>query len=118
MKEEGRMIYIYYDRQCGFCSGVINGLLKLNRRKDVKLLDIHEYQWTDAATYDSLVLVRDTKILFFSDAALEVMKLAGGIYSLCAKIAGLLPRKYRDNLYKGIAKNRYRFFGKITCRLS
>ena len=55
---------------------------------------------------------RSTEVLLArSDAILYMLVQLGGIWSL-AGIGRVLPRGFRDAVYKLVARNRYRLFGK------
>lgn len=53
----------------------------------------------------------DEALLARSDAILYMLTQLGGIWSL-AGIGRVLPRGFRDAVYKLVARNRYRVFGK------
>jgi predicted DCC family thiol-disulfide oxidoreductase YuxK len=65
----------------------------------------------DASAEDSVILVENGKIYDRSTAALRIARqLSGGVKLLYVFI--VIPRPIRDFVYKFIAKNRYRWFGK------
>lgn len=65
----------------------------------------------DASAEDSVILVENGKIYDRSTAALRIARrLSGGMKLLYVFI--IVPRTIRDFVYKFIAKNRYRWFGK------
>ena len=65
----------------------------------------------EASAEDSVILVEGGKIYDRSTAALRIARrLSGGIKFLYVFI--IIPRPIRDFVYKLIAKNRYRWFGK------
>ena len=52
-----------------------------------------------------------------SDASIHVAAAVGGLWRL-ARVARVVPRTWRDALYRLIARNRYRWFGRrTTCYL-
>ncbi len=59
----------------------------------------------------SMLLVRDGKASSDSDAILEIVTSLGGVWRLAA-VLRLVPRFVRDPLYRWIARNRYRWFGR------
>ncbi len=63
---------------------------------------------------DSVILVMDGQIFLYSDASLAVLKKLGGIYTLFGNVGFLLPLSFRNTIYRFIAKNRYKWFGKKT----
>ncbi len=113
------MIYIYYDKQCSFCSGFINRLKAIQYQKDTILKDSSDLESIQPGEkIDTLVVIRGNEQFIFSDAALELMKLSGRQYKILAKVAELFPKKFRDSIYRIVARNRYNFFGKKSCRLT
>ncbi len=64
----------------------------------------------------SIVLLEDGQRFTHSTAALRVARRLRGVWPLYAFI--LVPRPVRDLVYRWIARNRYRWFGKAdVCRL-
>jgi predicted DCC family thiol-disulfide oxidoreductase YuxK len=53
-----------------------------------------------------------------SDAAIHVVAALGGGWRLCLA-ARIVPKRWRDALYRLLARNRYRWFGRrATCYLA
>jgi predicted DCC family thiol-disulfide oxidoreductase YuxK len=66
---------------------------------------------------DSLIVVDRERMVRDSDAVLAIWARLGGLWR-CAVAFKVLPRAVRDPLYRWIARNRYRLFGKReTCWL-
>lgn len=66
---------------------------------------------------DSLVLLDAEGVWVESDAALRVAKLLTGPWKAVC-VARVLPKRLRDVLYRLIARNRYRLFGRRdACRI-
>lgn len=66
---------------------------------------------------DSLVLFYKNQYYIKSEAALRIAKILGGIWVLFYSFI-IIPRSIRDWMYDIIARNRYKWFGRITeCRL-
>ncbi len=71
----------------------------------------------DPTSLDSFVLVEEGRAYRESTAALRVARRLRGLWPLCYA-AILLPRFLRDPIYRFIARNRYRWFGKKdTCMI-
>jgi predicted DCC family thiol-disulfide oxidoreductase YuxK len=71
----------------------------------------------DPAEPDSVVLLRNGVVYERSDAALHIALGLRAPWPL-AFAAILIPRAWRDALYRWIARNRYRWFGRTqTCRI-
>lgn len=61
--------------------------------------------------FDTVVLVDGDRIFTRSDAALEIARRLGGLWSLLA-VFRWVPRPVRNAVYDWIARHRYRWFGK------
>jgi predicted DCC family thiol-disulfide oxidoreductase YuxK len=72
------------------------------------LLTRHGIDPDDPSTF----LVMDAeKVLTDSDAAIHVMRVLGGPWRAVV-LARLIPKPWRDALYRLLARNRYRWFGR------
>jgi len=79
-----------------------------------QLLSVHGLDPDDPPTF--LVLDRG-RCLTHSDASIHIMASAGGAWRMVLA-ARLVPRPWRDALYRLLARNRYRWFGRrATCYL-
>ncbi len=60
---------------------------------------------------NTLLLVKDGRLLTRSTAALEIAKQLDGLWP-CLYIFKIVPAFLRDGVYDYVAKNRYKWFGK------
>lgn len=60
---------------------------------------------------DSIILVENSKVYMQSSAILRIARNLDGVWKLAAA-ALIIPRPIRDMVYRYVAKNRYRWFGK------
>ncbi|HEX9630660.1 MAG TPA: DCC1-like thiol-disulfide oxidoreductase family protein [Pyrinomonadaceae bacterium] len=121
---------ILYDGVCGLCNRLVQFVLKRDKQdrfrfaslqSDLanKLLQRHD---RDPHDLDTVYVVVDytqptERLLARSDAILFLLKELGGIWKL-ATAGKALPRTIRDGVYKLVARNRYRVFGKYdSCML-
>jgi predicted DCC family thiol-disulfide oxidoreductase YuxK len=121
---------VLYDGVCGLCNRLTQFILKhdthdrflfasLQSDLAAKVLKRHG---ADAHDLDTVYVVIDYEqpgehLLARSDAILYIGTQLGGIWSF-TKTGRLLPKVLRDALYKIVARNRYRVFGKHeTCLL-
>lgn len=66
---------------------------------------------------DSIVLVEDGRVYDRSSAALRIARRLGGFWRLLYVFMAV-PRPLRDLVYRWIARNRYRWFGRTeACRM-
>lgn len=117
---------VLFDGHCNFCSSVVNflidrdphGRLKfaaLQSETGRRLLAAHGLPLPDEP--DTMVLIVGGEALVRSDAALATTKYLRGLWPL-ARVGFLVPRFLRDPVYKLVARNRYRWFGRSeACRV-
>ena len=64
-----------------------------------------------AATIDSFIYIENDVVHTFSTGALKVCKHLGGLWPALSALL-IVPKFIRDPVYKWIANNRYKWFGK------
>jgi predicted DCC family thiol-disulfide oxidoreductase YuxK len=109
---------ILFDGKCNFCNKSVRFIIgrdpkgtfqfaSLQSGMGQELLEKHNIP----KTTDSLVLIDDDHAYIESTAALKVcskLKWPWKVFSLFL----IIPKPLRDSLYRLIAKNRYKWFGK------
>lgn len=122
---------ILYDGVCGLCNGLVQFLLKHDKdgrlrfaslQSDFaeKVLRRHGF---DANDLDTVHVVENydqpgERVLQRSDAILRAGRELGGFWSASSSAARIVPRALRDLVYRLVATNRYRVFGKYdSCML-
>ncbi|GAB3328864.1 thiol-disulfide oxidoreductase DCC family protein [Hymenobacter humi] len=60
---------------------------------------------------ESVLLVSGGRLYSHSTAVLRIARRLGGVWQL-AGLGWLMPRRWRDGLYRFVARNRYRWFGR------
>jgi predicted DCC family thiol-disulfide oxidoreductase YuxK len=114
---------ILFDGVCNLCHGVVQFIIRhdaagrfrfaaLQSPAGQALLAAHGCATQAAlADPDSVVLLANGRVYTHSAAVLRIAHLLGGGWRLAA--AGwLLPRPWRDGLYRFVARHRYRWFGR------
>jgi predicted DCC family thiol-disulfide oxidoreductase YuxK len=117
---------IVFDGICHLCSGWVRFLhrrridppfraIAMQSAAGKALLTEHGIDPEDPSTF----LVLDAGRQFTeSDAAIHVVAALGGGWRLCLA-ARIVPKRWRDALYRLLARNRYRWFGRrATCYLA
>ena len=126
---ESRAI-VLYDGVCGLCNGLVQFLLKRDTHDRLRYASLQsefagailKRHGADPHDLDTVYIVvghnePNEKMLARSDAILYLAEQLGGIWGI-AKIGRVIPRVIRDGMYKLVATNRYRMFGKYeTCML-
>lgn len=116
---------IVFDAQCLLCNGWVKFLLKHDRRGVFRFASIQgaagKKLLADAGlqvdTLQTLLLVDEKKERTWQQtgAILRVLGALGWPWRL-AWLAWLIPAPLRDALYRALARNRYRLFGRSeTC---
>lgn len=117
MIEDGSVII--FDGVCNFCNDSVNFIIA--RDPDSKftfapmqgesakaLMKQHGIENPDL---DTFLLIKDGKLYQRTDAALEIAKDLTGYWKYCG-VFRVVPAPLRNILYRLLAKNRYRLFGK------
>jgi predicted DCC family thiol-disulfide oxidoreductase YuxK len=110
---------IVFDGHCNICSGWVRfmashpttppfRLVPMQSEEGRLLLTAHGIDPDDPATF--LVLDADMA-LQASDGAIHVIAVLGGLWR-AVRLARWVPRPWRDALYRLLARNRYRWFGR------
>jgi predicted DCC family thiol-disulfide oxidoreductase YuxK len=121
---------VLYDGVCGLCNRLVQFLLKRDKQDllryaalqsdfAAKVLNRHGLETKDLDTVHVILNYEepDERVLARSDAILEVVNKLGGVRRI-AMLGKVVPRPIRDWVYKLVAQNRYRMFGKFeTCML-
>jgi predicted DCC family thiol-disulfide oxidoreductase YuxK len=115
---------VLYDGVCGLCNRLIQFLLKRDTHDQFRfaslqsglatsLLNRHGVDSRDLDTvYVALAYNQPgERLLDRSDAILHLLTQLDGIWKW-ARVGRLLPKVLRDGVYKLVARNRYRVFGK------
>lgn len=111
---------LYFDGVCNLCNRSVQFVIRHDRKKRFLFAALQspagqqiqeKIKEERGKVPDSLVLSWKGKIYTESDAALHAARLLGGFTGLLAVFL-VLPRFIRDPLYRFIARNRYRWFGR------
>jgi predicted DCC family thiol-disulfide oxidoreductase YuxK len=110
---------VLFDGMCKLCSGFIRYVLKLDKNNVFRfgLLQsdnvrnmLRKYEM-NISGLTSIVLLEGERITVESDAVLKIARNLGGAWSLIYLFI-IIPKVIRDSVYRIIARNRYRLFGK------
>ena len=115
---------IFFDDVCIMCNTFVNLLLKVDRKQQFLFAPLRGETarrllppLPDDPSKWSMVYVDESGLHDQSDASLEVYRRLGGAWSLLS-LARFIPARIRNPVYRVIARNRYRWFGKRdACRI-
>ncbi|NVK28938.1 MAG: DUF393 domain-containing protein [Flavobacteriia bacterium] len=109
---------LLYDGHCALCNGAVSWILKWDRRQRFTFAPLQGptaaeiiSEHPELSKIDSLILVEGNRIRTHSSAALRVAMIVGGLWKALG-ILYILPKFIRDWGYNGIARIRYRTFGR------
>src|ERR1051325_8710818 len=129
MNESGPIIL--YDGVCGLCNSLVQFLLKRDTQGRLRFASLQsdfaakvlQRHGIDPKDLDTMHLIEnydqpDERVLQRSTAILRAGRELGGFWAALAAVAGVVPRALRNPVYRFVARNRYRVFGKYdTCML-
>ncbi len=110
---------ILFDGECNLCNTSVNFIMKRDKKKEfayVPIQNVNDIELPEEAVrvakeLNTILLVEDKKVYSHSTAILRVCKHLGGISSLLYAFI-IVPKFIRDGMYRFVARNRYKWFGK------
>jgi len=115
---------IFFDGVCGMCNRFVNIILRADRKGVFRFAPLQGETaqrllppLPDDPTEWSMLYLDERGVHDQSDASLEVYRRLGGWWAVLS-LARFVPRFLRTPVYRLIARNRYRWFGRQeTCRV-
>jgi predicted DCC family thiol-disulfide oxidoreductase YuxK len=116
---------VLFDGVCNLCNGAVQFILRRDPAGRFRFASLQspagEALQTrlgiDPKALDSIVLVEGERWYRESDAALRIASRMSGAWKALG-VLRVIPRPLRDPVYRWVARNRYRWFGKQeTCWL-
>jgi predicted DCC family thiol-disulfide oxidoreductase YuxK len=115
---------LFFDGECGLCNRSVRWLFRRDRRRVLKFAPLQgavAARTIGALPNDSrdwsIVLWDEEGVHYESDAALRAVATVGGIWRLARGLL-LVPRVLRNGVYRFVARNRVRWFGRVaSCEL-
>tara|TARA_B100000497_G_scaffold99104_1_gene111942 strand:+ start:580 stop:975 length:396 start_codon:yes stop_codon:yes gene_type:complete len=110
---------IFFDGVCNLCNKSINRLIKNDVKKKFKFASLQSDfamsfvpdQMINHKNLDTILLYKKGQFYDRSNAVLNICKALGGGFNLFL-IGYIVPRFIRDAMYRLVANNRYKWFGK------
>lgn len=108
---------VFYDSECILCNRTVRFIIKHDKERKLAFAPIGGTTFNSIdfnpkiENKNTLVFFDDGKILIRSTAVLSILKILPYPWKLLG-IFTIVPVFLRDTVYKFIAKNRYRWFGK------
>lgn len=118
--------FLLYDGYCNLCDGFVSFLMDRDPSGCFEFIPLQSAEGKtllnqaglSTAYIDSVVLIENGRGRIKSDAALRALEILGGVWK-GSVVLRIFPPRLRDFVYDGIAKLRYRIFGrKAVCDLT
>ena len=111
---------LLYDGVCALCNGAVTFVLKRDRSQATRFAPLQGEtaarilaSHPGLAGVDSMIWIDPVGIVATrSSAALAIARHTGGVWSVLAAIASIVPTPVRDAVYDFVAHRRYRWFGR------
>ncbi len=119
------MKVVLFDGVCNLCNSSVNWIIDHDKQNKFKFASLQSAYGQNKVkqlglenNYMNTVVFEDNGTSYLrSDAALQIIKQLGGVYSMVV-IFYIIPSFVRDFFYKIVADNRYKWFGKKeSCRI-
>jgi len=114
---------LLFDGHCSLCNGFIDFLIRRDKHNHLKFASLQSNIAADIIPLNyrndlkTIVYKRGESIYTESTAALKAISDLGGLWKSFLVLL-LFPKFLRNTVYRYIARNRYKFFGKKeTCRI-
>lgn len=129
MSDSGRTkkSVILFDGVCNLCNGFVQFVIDRDQDGYFSFTSLQgEFahrsmlsgDMEDSKLMGSIILLENDKVYYRSTAILKIAKRLNGLWPLLYGLI-IVPTFIRDLIYKLIAKNRYKWFGKAdVCRIS
>src|SRR5688572_14864114 len=109
---------VLFDGVCNYCNAMVNFAIRNDRKGILKFATLQsetgkqlKSKYNIPAEIDSVILIENDRVYTYSDAAIRIARYlrwpAKMLYGFI-----IIPRFIREPIYKWIAKNRYKWFGK------
>ena len=113
------MPILLFDGHCNLCNAWVQFIVKRDSAKTIRFASLQsgagrrllEEHKIDANYIDSLVLFEEERFSVSSNAALRTLSHFDG-WERHLIFLSVVPRSLRDLVYRFIAKNRYKWFGR------
>jgi len=111
---------VLFDGVCNLCNGSVQFILKRDPQGRFRFASLQSEpgrrlmteHGLDPDALSSVVVVEEGRVWKESSAALRIARHLPGAWKLL-RVFTLVPRPLRDAAYRLIARNRYRWFGKM-----
>ena len=120
-KVTGSAEWMFYDGSCGLCHRACRFVLAEDRTGQLfRFAPLDGFTFNEEIPEDQrenlpdsvLILTQEGRLISESDAAIHICGRLGGLWRICARMSLLIPKPIRQNMYRFIARIRYKVFAK------
>lgn len=110
---------LLFDGVCNLCNASVQWVIKRDHKGIFRFAALQsdigqqllQQLGRSTTDFDSAVVIDGDKVFTESDAPLTIASHLGGVWQM-ARIFWLVPKPIRDAVYRFVARNRYRWFGR------
>ncbi len=114
-----RQPIVLFDDECNLCNRSVRFLIRHNKKRNLSFSSLRSKSGSTVLRLagknihqtDTLLLMQDNMLYGYSTAALKISSNLDFPLRL-AEVLLIVPALIRDTIYRFIAKNRYKWFGK------
>ena len=110
---------ILYDGECELCSAIVKFIANRSRNSllafsaiQAASFQIERGRDNAARAYQTIFVLEGSQVLESGDAVIRLLQKMDRPWSALAVVARIAPRIVRDFVYRFVARNRYRVFGR------
>ncbi len=117
---------IFFDGVCNLCNATVNWLIDHDPHQHLRFAPLQgitfdllrkQHQHLPTNDLSTVILYTNDRFITHSEAILRIIAALGGFWRI-AVIGLIVPAFMRNAVYRALARNRYRWFGKSeNCRI-
>ncbi len=114
--DDSRPLFVF-DGHCALCSRGVRWLMRVDRKRGIAFTSAQGplgealYRHYGVALDDSYLLIDQGQAYGLSEGYFRLLRYLGGAWHM-GRVLGIVPESLRDAVYRAVARNRYRWFGK------
>jgi predicted DCC family thiol-disulfide oxidoreductase YuxK len=115
--DDSKPLFVF-DGVCVLCSGGASWLMRYDRKVRVNFAPAQEalgqalYKHYGVIMDESYLLIANGRAYTATRGYLELCKILGGVWHVF-RVSAIVPGRWRDWIYAQVARNRYRWFGRV-----
>ena len=115
--DDSKSLFVF-DGMCVICSGGASWLMRFDSKPKVNFTSSQQplgqslYRHFGVDPDESYLLIASGRAYTASSGYFELCKILGGVWHIL-RLGAIIPERVRDFLYAAVARNRYRWFGKV-----